>query len=63
MHFRPISDIIKISTLVHSIKINESLWAFPGGLIPNLAKDANVDGAHELLAENVQTMSLVGVSA
>jgi hypothetical protein len=51
--FRPIPYGVEVPTLVYGIKVNKGLWAFSGRLIPHLAKQSDISGTHELLADDV----------
>jgi len=38
---------------VYGIEVDKGFWAFPWRLIPDLAKQPNISGTHELLADDV----------
>ena len=51
----PLADSIEVPTGVSGIEIDVCLWG--RGIPPHLAEDADVDGTHQLLAENVEAVS------
>lgn len=51
---RPLPELLEIAALVLSVEVNEWLWMVRVG--PDLAKDAHVDGAHELLPQDVEAV-------
>lgn len=53
--FSPVSHSIKILTLMIRIEIDMWLWSF--GVYPNLAHYTNINCAHQLLADDIKTMS------
>ena len=55
---RPLSDGIEVPALMPRVKVDVGGWR--GGVEPYLAQDADVDGAHELLAEDVEAVGLIG---
>lgn len=50
----PFPDLLEIATSVLRVEIDEWLWGV--WVEPDLAEDAHVDGAHELLPENVEAV-------
>ena len=55
--FCPLPNSFKVPAFMLRIEINERLGVL--WVDPNLAKDADVNGAHELLSYNVQAMGCV----
>lgn len=53
--FDPLANILKILAFVITFEIYVGLWAFR--VDPDLANYTGVDGAHELLSKNIETIS------
>lgn len=56
MFFGPGTDGIEVTTFVVRVEVDIGFQWRIMRLIPNLAKDAGVDGAHELLANDVEAV-------
>lgn len=56
MRFGPGADGLVVAAFVLRVEVDEGFERRVGGLEPDLAKDARVDGAHELLADDVEAM-------
>lgn len=52
---RPFADLLKVATLVLSVEVDEGLRVI--GVDPNLTQDSHVHGAHQLLADDIETVS------
>ena len=48
------SELLEIATLVLGVEVNE--WLGMVGVYPELTEDTNVDGAHELLAYDIEAV-------
>lgn len=53
---RPLQDIVKVATHVHSIEDREHIQVFVFSLDPSLAEGTDVAGALELLADDVHAV-------
>lgn len=49
-----LADSFKVFALMLCVEIHVRLWVI--GMDPNLAQDSSVNGAHELLSQDVQTV-------
>jgi hypothetical protein len=58
----PFSHILEIPAPVHRVEIHKWRRRLALRLVPHLPQNAGVDRAHELLAENVETMCFMEVS-
>jgi hypothetical protein len=56
MSLRPVSDCVEVPTFVDGVEVDKRLWALAWRLIPDLAKDANVNSTHQLLAQDVEAV-------
>lgn len=54
MRLRPIPDLLEIATVMLSIKVHKGRRLIR--MNPDLAENANVDRAHQLLAEDVKAV-------
>jgi membrane-bound metal-dependent hydrolase YbcI (DUF457 family) len=55
MVFRPLTNVIKVLASVPRVEVHVGLW--PCWIPPHLAEYACIDCAHELLPNDVETMS------
>lgn len=56
-HFRPFSNIFKVAANVLGVEIDKCIGRLGSGWpIPDLSEHSNIDCAHELLSDNVQTV-------
>lgn len=52
-----LADSFKVFALMLCVEVHVRLWVI--GMDPNLAQDSSVNGAHELLSQDVQTVGHV----
>lgn len=50
----PLSKLLEIAAFVLSVEVDK--WLGMVGVYPELTEDANIDGAHELLADDVEAV-------
>lgn len=55
--FCPLSELLKIAALVLGVEVDE--WLRMVGVYPELTENANVDGAHELLAYDIEAVCYI----
>lgn len=51
----PLADLLKVAALVLRVEVDEGFGVF--GVNPNLTQDSHVHAAHQLLADDIETMS------
>ena len=51
---RPRADLVKVATLVLRVEVNE--WLGMVRVNPDLAQDSDINTAHQLLTENIETV-------
>jgi hypothetical protein len=56
MFLCPVSDCIEVPTLMDGIEVDERFWTLAWRLIPDLAKDADINSTHQLLAQDVEAV-------
>ncbi len=57
MFFGPVSYRFEIAALVLCVEVDKGLGAFAWRLVPDLSEHADINGAHKLLADNIEAVS------
>lgn len=56
--FRPLPNVVVVAADVLGVEIDKGVWrVFARYCVPHLAEDADIDGAHQLLSNDVEAVS------